>query len=147
LVAEKYRIGMDGLPDGVAGPFKRGSRIVFGLLMTNTSSVSLRVVVGHPLKQNRPQLFKDGQVIPYRDETNKILIALEDSQISLPRRTTRVVDVLLEPNKPAMPEQIDMAEWYDPLQAGHYQLNLEHRFGIGQETWINCSPITFEVVP
>jgi hypothetical protein len=106
------------------------------------------MVVGYSFRQNKPVLFRDGQVVAYRQETSEVLDALENPRmIRLTRRASMVIDMVLEPNQSAIPEYIDLAQWYKPLKPGRYHLNLEHRVGIGDEPWITCSPMTFEVLP
>jgi len=41
---------------------------------------------------------------------------------------------------------LQLRDWYEPLEPGHYQLSIKHRFEIGQD-WIESEVLTFEVIP
>lgn len=147
LAPEEYRIE-DGIPSPkIVRPFRVGKKIRFGLVVTNISSSEIKSTSGHPFGQNRPELVKDGEVITYREDVEKVLEALQDTKtIRLSRRTTRVTNIMLEPYETVIAEYMDLSQWYKPLKPGHYQLQLRHRLEMDQEPWISCSPIVFDVI-
>lgn len=110
------------------------------MLALNTSLEPVAVAILDKYVQNRPELLRDGQIVPYREGLNKLLEAKEkDPFIVLPQV------VKLNPNEQKFIGYIYLDDWYEPLQPGHYQLSLKHRFEPGQG-WIESSSITFEVV-
>lgn len=52
-------------------PFKAGSRILFRLLITNTSEKDVFLPYAPAHKHNRLQLFRDGELIPYSESATK----------------------------------------------------------------------------
>jgi hypothetical protein len=50
----------------------------------------------------------------------------------------------LEPNQPKSIETIDLGDWYDSLEPGHYELSTRHRF-VSAGKWVDSSSVTFEV--
>lgn len=52
----------------------------------------------------------------------------------------------LEPNKQREIGIIDLDNWYESLEPGHYELSTRRRFVHGGK-WVDSSSITFEVVP
>lgn len=121
--------------------FKAGHRVKFHLVMTNTALVEVRILAWDTYVQNRPILHRDGQQLPYRDDIEKLLPATESQTDFL-----RMDSILLEPNNPKPLEVITLADWYEPLKPGHYNLLVRHRFQLGGK-WIESSSITFEVDP
>lgn len=126
-----------------SGPFKRGTRIVFELVGTNTSMFPLIVNGWDTFNQNRPILFRDGQELAYREGLDDVLKGKEKEpgMEVIHLRITR-----LESNQPKALEQIDLDNWYEPLAPGHYQLSTRHRF-VHAGKWVESSSVTFEVEP
>ncbi|MDT4952034.1 MAG: hypothetical protein QOJ02_172 [Acidobacteriota bacterium] len=120
-------------------PYKVGDKIFFRLLITNTSSEKVSFSVADPFYYNRPQLLRDGELVPYRDGLVELLKSKEKTpgnesvrgSTLLPHHTETVI--------------IEMKQWYEPLQPGRYLLTVKRRFIWGGE-WIESPPLTFEVV-
>ena len=127
-------------PEVLMEPYKVGSKIYFQIQATNTSSEPVAVAIMNPYFQNRPKLLRDGQVAPYREGLDKLLEAKDKDPF---KGSIQVIK--LEPNEQKLIGFIYLNDWYEPLQPGHYQLSLEHRFEPGQD-WVGSSSITFEVV-
>jgi hypothetical protein len=120
---------------------KSGSQISFRLVITNASE---REVVGYseldPHILNRPQLYRDGELVSYRVNVKELLQA-KDKALSSGRSNA----FALEPGN-STTEAINLDDWYEPLQAGRYDLSVWHRFAWGGE-WVESPSVTFEVAP
>ena len=127
-------------PEKLSEPYKTNNRFYFRLQMTNTSLQRVTVLVTDSYFQNRPELFKDGQLVPYVKGIAELLKAKEKEP-----SFRHNYHVQLEPNAPKILGYIDLKDWYEPLAPGHYQLSVRHRFEHGQQ-WLNSTSLTFEVV-
>lgn len=128
-------------PRALAEPYKVGARIHFRIQATNTSLAQVTVPILNSYFQNRPELLRGGQVVPYKEGLDEILKGVEDDPFM-----GNIYAVKLNPNESKIIGYLFLDDWYKALQPGHYQLSLKHRFNIGQD-WIESSSITFEVVP
>jgi hypothetical protein len=127
-------------PKHLLDPFTTSSKIYFRLMATNTSFERATLLILDPYFQNRPLLFRDGDILPYRTGLNALLAAKDkDPFITQPQA------VNLTPDETRSIGYIYLEDWYGQLPVGHYQLSLKHRFEVGQE-WIESSSITFDVV-
>jgi hypothetical protein len=128
-------------PSVLTQPYVEGEKLRFRLQMTNTSILPVEIPVADTYSQNRPILYKGGDILPYREKVSELLEAREKSPVDKPGWRAR-----LEPSEFKVLDRIDLYEWYDSLGPGHYQLSVKHRFQPGQ-SWCESSSITFEVVP
>jgi len=109
--------------------------------MTNTSLFPVEVPVGNLYRQNRPILYKNGQVHEYRKQIAELTEASDETVSDFHRD----YQAHLEPNESITPQRIILDDWYDDLGPGHYQISVKHRLQPGQE-WIESSSITFDIV-
>ncbi|HEX8846955.1 MAG TPA: hypothetical protein VF791_20095 [Pyrinomonadaceae bacterium] len=127
-------------PEELSKPYKVGDKIFFRLLITNTSSEDVSFSVANPSYYNRPQLLRDGEVVPYRAGLVELLKWKERTPGNESVRGTTLrpheTDTVI----------IEMKDWYEPLQPGRYLLTVKRRF-IWRGEWIESSSLTFEVVP
>lgn len=130
-----------GVYEQVSGPFTPESKIKFALLATNTSLIPLPVRSWDQFAQNRPRLLRDNQEVPYRDGLTDLL---KKKDHDTGGDIVSIVVITLAPNTEKTLEQIDLSNWYEPLQPGHYQLSTHHRFVQGGK-WVDSASITFEV--
>ncbi len=120
--------------------FDSGSKVSFQLVINNASEAM--VVIHSPVDShvlNRPQLYKDGNLVSYRENVTE----------SLQGKDKRFFDgrsnvLKLEP-KTSITETINLDDWYDALRPGHYKLSVWRRFIWGGE-WLESPTITFEIV-
>lgn len=140
------------------GPLKTlyrvGQRVPVSITMTNTSDQAVQVCLTGTLYQDRPNLFKDGQIVPYLQLQSVMLKSSEKDQtclkgglpepVILQAKEERVVDwfILAE-------GRLDMGDlaWYEPLQAGKYELSLQRRLDCCEGPMVESNKITFEVTP
>lgn len=119
---------------------RAGDDISFQLLVTNISIQPVTVPMRNTLLMNRPELYRDGQLVPYRAGLSEKL----ERGANFPGARKDLA--YLESNKRRMLESIWLKYWYDQLQPGHYQLTVKHRF-FGTDQWMETEPITFDVQP
>lgn len=129
-----------GVYQQASGPFTPESKIKFALVATNTSLIPLPVRRWDQFAQNRPRLLRDNQEVPYRDGLTDLLKKKDRDTDDI----VSIVVITLAPNTEKTLEQIDLSNWYEPLQPGHYQLSTQHRFVQGGK-WVDSASITFEV--
>lgn len=120
--------------------FKSGKAVNFDLAITNVLASPVQLSVTDTYEQNRPQLRKDGEEIPYREQALKLIKVRDEAPSTFGERA-----VWLEPQQ-TVKERIELNSWYDPLDAGNYELAVRHRFVWGG-AWLDSTPITFEVQP
>lgn len=140
LLPGKFDLAEDA--DVPNAPYEVGSKIRFRIAARNTSIQPVAVLIGRWDVQNRPDLLRGGQLVTYREGLVERLQAIEQD----PYRHTTLQVGKLEPNQQKSIGILNLEDWYEPLQPGHYQLTLKHRFEPGQD-WVESSSITFEVVP
>jgi hypothetical protein len=117
----------------LGGPITADSKIKCAIVATNTSFVPLRVRSWDLYDQNRPRLLRDNQEVPYRNGLTDLLKKNESGGdiISL-------YVITLEPNHEKTLEYLDLSNWYEPLQPGHYQLSTQRRFIQGGK-WVDSA--------
>jgi hypothetical protein len=139
LLPRKLELNED--PEALLAPYTTASKIYFRIQATNTSLQQVRLLIIDTYVQDRPELFRDGQVVPHKKGMDELLRGKERDPF-----TRLAGTVKLEPNDTELLGLFCLDNWYGQLQPGHYQLSLKHRFEPGQD-WIDSSSITFEVVP
>jgi len=127
-------------PEVLRAPYPTGAKIYFRLQATNTSLQKVTLFIIDTYFQDRPELFRDGQIVPYKEGMEELLRAKDKDSF-----TKLVESVNVDPNDSKVIGYLYLNNWYGRLQPGHYQLSLKHRFEPGQD-WIESSSITFEVV-
>jgi hypothetical protein len=119
--------------------YKAHSKINMKLLMTNVSSESITITISNSYYPYNLQLFRDGQLVPYRKDVAEI--------VDKPSAAVyRNISVKLEPGKTEMVDMIYLGKWYRSLESGHYQLDIKRRFLV-DGGWTDTASITFEVEP
>ena len=138
---------------GLYGPlksqYKVGENIPVVISLTNTTDQPQKYCLSTTVFQNRPQLKKDGQLLPY--VTNVIKVAETEEYVQrcatnparqfyeLQPKATRAVDWLTLSQ--------GSIDWYGSLPAGHYELVLQRRVECCQGPFVESDKITFDVVP
>jgi hypothetical protein len=91
---------------------------------------------------NRPQLFKDGVLLPYLDEMMKLLNSKEEDS----RSVDLSLDLSLPPHTRTGLQGLNLTKWYGPLDPGHYRLINRHRFEIDGPWTADSAELLFEIV-
>lgn len=122
-------------------PYKLGKSLRLKVVVTNNSDSVIKAYVVDTYYQNRPQLYKDGHLIPYRGAVSE-LVRSKDTDFEF----TRVGEiVLLQPTTTTALEEIDLKDWYDPLKPGTYKLINRHRFNIDGSWSADSAELLFEI--
>ena len=151
----KITIATGGEPYGPAkNTFRRGERVPLVITMTNTGSEPVYVCGSDTIYQDRPQLIKDGKVIPYMPFRQSGMLAAERDktcdELNLPEQ------ILLRPNEPTVVDWFVLVKgatslydngWYDPLPAGKYTLSNRRRLSSCDGPLSPTNTISFVVVP
>jgi hypothetical protein len=138
---------------GFYGPvkdqFKVGEAIPVVISMTDPGDKPAKYCLSTSILQNRPQLKKDGQLIPYltnlpqQIETEDVIQRCETSAArqlhELQPKQTKVVDWFTI-------SQQGIA-WYKPLSPGHYELVLQRRLECCRGPMVESNQVAFDVVP
>lgn len=133
--------GMDKKDTSNNKPYEVGTRVIVGMDAVNTSQFAVRIVILDQWTQDRPELLRAGDKVSYRKELSKVLEARETEP---PRKLPQFIK--LEPGERRRIGYVDLLAWFEPLEAGHYQLSIKHRFEAGQD-WIESAAIIFDVIP
>jgi hypothetical protein len=123
----------------VSDCYTAGSRIGMKLFMTNTSSETISFTTSGSYFSYNLQLFRDGQLVPYR----KDIVEIIDKPSAAVYRNLLIK---LEPGKTELIDMIYLERWYEPLEPGHYQLEIKRRFML-DGGWTDTASTTFEVAP
>ena len=134
--------------------FRVGEPIPLVITMTNTGSQAAYVCESGTLYQDRPQLLKDGQHVPYTSFRQSMMQTAEKDKTcdteNLPQQ------VLLRPNEPTVVDWFNLAEgpsslyddgWYEALPPGKYTLTNQRRLSCCDGSLIESNTISFVVVP
>lgn len=139
------RLVPDGLPGAPANnrPYhlKPETGVAVELRNESKERVSISVIDQH--YGHHPQLFKDGKLIPYREEILKLIESRE--------KDTRLVEVVstlfLDPKTTSRLDGLSLKQWYGPLAPGVYRLTDRRRFEIEGAWTKESAELIFEVAP
>ena len=120
----------------------RNEKVLILLSVTNTSAEPIWITVGDSRIRHRPQLRKDGKLVPYQAKVDKTLRMKEKEGPG----AVRVTGTFVEPNQTIRMDYIDLSEWYDTLVPGLYELTLKYHFKHGGRP-VETNTVSFEVVP
>jgi len=134
--------------------FRVGESVPFVITMTNTGNQPVYVCESGTLYQDRPQLLKDGEPVPYASFRQSMLLATERDQTC--KKDNLPQQILLRPNEPTVVDWSNLAEganslyhdgWYEQLPAGKYTLTNQRRLSCCDGALLESNTINFVVVP
>lgn len=143
------------IPDGVAvelvpeGPnlgkkmSRLGADTVVRVFTANKSDKAVKVNTVDFFYAVRPQLFKDGVLMPYGPKVAEVLISREKN----PRLIQMPDEIFLEPTSRTGLTYLRLVEWYGPLLPGSYRLTVRQRFEIDGPWTPPSAELVFEVTP
>jgi hypothetical protein len=133
----------------VKSQYKVGEEIPVVIYLTNNTDRPQTYCMSDSLFQNRPQLKKDGKLIPYLTR----LLKLAESPEYVQRCETNAARQFYE-LQPKESRSVDWlvlnggsVNWYGNLPAGRYELGLQRRIVCCQGPFLESDTITFEIVP
>ena len=143
--------------DGFLGPpatrYKVGEQIPVTITMTNTSKEAVYTCISSDLYQDRPQLTRDGKLVPYMNWQSYETVNAKRNhmceQENLPE------PVLLRPNEPRVADWFVLVAdtsggadaWYDSLPVGKYELTIQRRLSCCDGPMVESNKVSFEVIP
>jgi hypothetical protein len=136
------------MPDGelLSGPgetpYRVGSNVYIKVRAKNVSAEQIRVRIVDPYYQNRPQLVKNGKLLPYRAKIAE-LIRLKEAD---PQFWSMRHSVSLMPYSSANLRELDLNDWYEPLELGSYRLINRYRCEIRGPWSTDSAPLLFQVI-
>jgi hypothetical protein len=133
----------EGLQPRKDGTYHATGDVVIVISVVNNSEQPLKLNVIDREYSNRLQLFRDGLLIPYREEVTKRIAEKEQN----PRLAEIINDLLLDPKSKSWSQGISLKDWYGPLSPGSYSLTVRHRFEIDGPWTAQSAPLLFEVLP
>lgn len=133
----------------VKSQFKVGEEIPVTISMTNTGSEPVKYCLSTSVFQNRPQLKRDGQLLPY--VTNLLETGDKEDFIRRCERSPARQFYELQPKDSKVIDWLTLnsgaIQWYGQLPAGHYELIFGRRIECCQGLLLESEKVTFEVVP
>jgi hypothetical protein len=138
-----------GLHGSVRDHFKVGEEIPVVISMTNTGDEPAKYCLSTTVIQNRPQLERDGQLLPYLSH----LLKLVDTETATARCENSSFRQFywLQPKQRKIVDWITLGQrgvlWYEPLPAGHYELTLMRRVECCQGQMVKSNKVAFDIVP
>ena len=141
-------VKIEMVPEGVepktdGKTYRLGTDVYIRGFVVNNSDQPVKVSVVDRYYGNRPQLFKDGVLIPYREETAKLISSKDEN----PRLVDVANDFFLDSGTRSGLLYVKLKEWYDPLSPGSYRLVNRQRFEIDGPWTADSAELLFEVVP
>lgn len=121
-----------------SGTYKTGEKIRFRILATNNSTETIHVKIMTPHDAMRPELRANGHLVKYVEKVDGLL----ERKSSL-ADGIRMTFVQLLPGETKRIGIVDLREWYEPLDAGLYELTVNQRVRDG---WIQSPTLGFEIV-
>jgi len=131
-------------PSTTPSPYIANQWMNFQLFITQDSAEKLVLTTssGGVYGAYRPELIRDGDMVPYSQE---VATSIEKSERETPNGSTR--SRALEPRHEYSLGFVALESWYDsPLKPGHYQLTVRKRFTQDGD-WVESNPVTFDVLP
>lgn len=138
---------------GLFGPlksrYKVGEDVPVVISLTNTTDQPQKYCLSTAVFQNRPQLKRDGQLVPYVTDVVKVS---ETEEYVLRCKTSPSRQIYeLQPKQTRSVDWFTLSEggtnWYGNLPAGRYEMVLRRRVACCQGPFVESDKITFEIVP
>ncbi len=114
---------------------------LFKILVTNNSNSQIWVLTFDTYYQNRPQLYKEGKLVPYRTDTAKLVESKDRDPVPI-----SITGGILNPAATEELAALRLTDWYEPLLPGSYKLINRHRFAIGGAWSIDSEALLFELL-
>jgi len=139
LVSQK-RDGVKEEPSNTPSPYTVKERVHFELFLTQHALEDIVLQTSAwPYWEYRPDLKRDGDVIPYTKRAEGEVDKSEKASGSMGLST-------FIPGREVFSDYVNLEDWYEtPLKPGHYQLVVRKRF-VRNGEWAESNPVTFDVV-
>jgi hypothetical protein len=130
-------------PSTTPSPYAVDQRVHFELFLTQNSAEDIMLQSsGWPYSEYRPELIRDGDIVPYMKGAQE---EVENSEKQPPSGSMGLST--LTPAREYLSNYVHLEDWYEsPLRPGHYQLIVRKRF-VWNGDWRESNPVTFDVIP
>lgn len=142
----RIKLAPGGLRPQIDGtPYRLGNEVKVTVFVVNDSNLRLKVNVIDSYYGNRLQLFKDGKLVPYREETARLIESKDKNR--------RMVDFasfsgwFVDAKTTSALQEINLKDWYAPLQPGSYRLTDRRRLEIDGPWTADSAELLFEIIP
>lgn len=141
VTIELVPIGVDAPPEGK--PYRIEKNVYLRVFLTNNSNGIIRAIVVDTYYQNRPRLYKNGNLVPYRESITKLVRSKDASPHFI-----RVGSLfLMQPTTRTDLQELNLDDWYEPLEPGLYRLINRCRFEVRGPWSVDSEELLFEVLP
>ena len=138
-----------GLYGPVKSQYKVGEDVPVVISLTNTTDQPQKYCLSTAVFQNRPELKKDGQLVPYA--TDLLKVSETDEYIQRCETSASRQFYELHPKQTRVIDWFTLSRggvnWYGNLSAGHYELILKRRVVCCQGPFVESDKISFDIVP
>lgn len=123
-------------------PYRVSNKISVKVTVRNNSDQTIRVRRVDGFYQNRPQLFRNGKLLPYRGNLESDLRQQEGNPEFVSLRHVVRVSPFASENL----TKIDLNDWYGELVPGSYKLINRYRLDVRGPWTADSAPLSFQVV-
>ena len=123
-------------------PYKVGKNLRFKVLAVNDSDAIRRAYVVDTYYQNRPTLYKEGKALPYLERIAQLIRAKDVDPEFVRIGST----VLLQPATTTALEELNLEDWYGPLEPGLYRLINKYRLDVNGRWTEDSKELLFKVI-
>jgi len=123
-------------------PYRVAGKLYVKVTVKNDSDQRIMVRVADRFYQNRPQLFKDGKLVPYRGGLAESLQRQEEDPGFVSLRHV----VWVSPYSSEELTEIDLSDWYGELEPGSYRLISRYRLDVHGPWTPDSAPLLFQVL-
>lgn len=124
-------------------PYRLTNKVYVRVVVKNDSDQNIRIKVVDRYYQNRPQLFRDEKLVPYRSGLAESL----QRQEKYPEFVYVKQGVSLGPYSSSDLTDLRLNDWYGDLEPGSYRLISRYRLDVRGPWTADSEPLLFEVVP
>ncbi len=136
------RLAPSGLQPHLDGKrFRLESDARVTVYVVNNSKQRLKVNVVDLYYGNRLQLFKNAVLLPYLEETTKLIRSKDEN----PQHVDTAPDFFLDQQTTSGLQELRLSDWYRSLTPGVYQLINRRRFEIDGPWTPDSVPLLFEI--
>lgn len=124
-------------------PYRVSNGFYLKVTIKNDSDQTIKVRVVDRFYQHRPELVRDGKLVPYRGGLSDMLKKQEADPGFVSLRNVFSV----APYSSEELTEIDLHDWYGDLEPGMYRLIDRYRLDVRGPWTPDSVPLSFEVVP
>ena len=123
-------------------PYRVASKLYVKVTVKNESDQRIKIRVADRYYQNRPQLFRNEKLVPYRGGLAESLQKQEEYPGFVSLRHV----VWVSPYSSEQLTEIDLNDWYGDLEPGSYRLISRYRLDVRGPWTADSAPLSFQVV-